>query len=411
MSGPRLAKHEGMFQEVADLLSSKDVEQPFQAYETLFSQWKGRVDAELDDFLEASEVDFTASEEAAYDTVKDIGYSLLQKFLTRAGAVGWGSQSVETRRAAVEELLRLPQIPQRTPEWYAQGKQVLTASEFASLFKTPRAFGQLVMSKVALEAGAPPAPTNRLACLTCEMGPFDWGIRFEPVVKQVLEKEGGLKIVETGRLVHPSHPGLAASPDGIILSAKDPRRVGRLIEIKCPISRKVGEGIPFEYWCQMQIQMEVTGIEECEYVEMKIQSPQKGNADVAHGTFEPQGHVWLLQNSRTVEMRYAYTEEERDRLLLDASGEWELLETIPWRIEASMHRVVVRDRAWFQSTRAIQETFWADVEKARAGAYTVAPSSRVSGGASSKPARGKLQVTVKKEDCDFLPDEPPAASL
>jgi hypothetical protein len=406
-----------MFQQVSDLLASKDLDAPFTGYAASFDDWKEETEATMEEMLEAAELELSERETASFEAVKGIGFNLLQKFVKKAAAVGWGNQPAEDRKAAAEALLLLPQIPQRTAEWYAQGKRVLTASEFATLFKTPRAVSQLVLSKVEHveivgEAEPVPAPaTNRLACLTCEMGPFDWGIRFEPVVKQVLEAEG-IKIAESGRLVHPKHSDLAASPDGIIVEASDPRRVGRLVEIKCPISRKVGVAIPFEYWCQMQIQMEVTGIGECEYVEMKIQSRQKG------GEGEPppdatgvRGTLWLLQNQETAAMQYAYTEAAREEMV---SAGWEILETIPWRIEVSMRQVVARDRTWFEGTRPLQEKFWADVAAARRGEYTAVPSSRPPRKPTAGSAGPAQQFTVIREghqaqasSYDFLPDESP----
>jgi hypothetical protein len=235
------------------------------------------------------------------------------------------------------------------------------------------------------------------------MGPFDWGIRFEPVVKQILARDG-VEIVESGRLVHPKDPLLAASPDGLIVTAKDKTRVGRLVEIKCPITRAVGEGIPFEYWCQMQIQMEVTGIEECEYIEVKLESIQKTSTELPDGK-TPGGHVWLLQEPNSAGMVYAYEEVERDRL---TEKGWEIIESIPWRVEKLYREVVVRDRAWFASTAAARAAFWADVEKARAGTYTP-----VEARPRAAAAAGKIIVTkegaapapaVAEPVCLFLDD-------
>lgn len=369
-SCPSLLIHETMFQNCSELLHWRDLESPFSAHPTLFHAWKEEADSALEEAIDSAEIEMTEQEESSFAVAKEVGYLLLEKFATRARAVGWASQPASLRKAAVEALLQLPQIPQRTPEWYTQGKQVLTASEFATLFKTPRAVSQLVLTKAVAGSatgsvtGSPPPLSNRLACLTCEMGPFDWGIRFEPVVKQVLEKEGVL-IAESGRLLHPKDTHLAASPDGLILEAADPRRVGRLVEIKCPISRKIGEGIPFEYWCQMQIQMEVTGIGECEYIEVKIQSIQKEATELPGG-HEPQGYLWLLQNPTTAEMTYAY--EDLKRIELEADG-WDLLETIPWRIEKWVREVVARDSAWFKGTKEVRDKFWTDVAAAREGSY------------------------------------------
>jgi hypothetical protein len=297
----------------------------------------------------------------------------------------------------VERILARPQVPQRTTAWYAQGKQVLTASEFGTLFASIRTRGQLVLRKAeALAADADAAIlTNRLACMTCEMGPFDWGVRFEPVVKQVLEKRWGVRIAESGRLVHLTDPTLAASPDGLILEATDPARVGRLLEIKCPISRPIGNGVPFDYWCQMQIQMEVTGVDECDYVEVKLQSIQKHETELPTGA-EPEGTMWLLQEPRTAQMTYAYTEEER--VEREGAG-WEIVETIPWRVAGFWAKTVARDRAWYRGTEELRAAFWRDVHAARAGGFTLPESTRVrrAPAGAATAVGGRQTVIVQKE--------------
>ena len=59
----------------------------------------------------------------------------------------------------LEAVLARPQVLQRTPAWYAQGKEILTASEFSKLFDSPRTREGLVLSKVP---GLAPAPAFRL---------------------------------------------------------------------------------------------------------------------------------------------------------------------------------------------------------------------------------------------------------
>jgi len=210
------------------------------------------------------------------------------------------------------------------------------------------------------------------------MGPFDWGVRFEPVLKQVLVSLWGVEIAEAGRIVSAVDTKLAASPDGILLAATEEARIGRLLELKCPISRKIGAGVPFDYWCQMQIQMEVTGIDECDYVEAKFESPTKTVAVLAplvEGAPKPmaEGRLWLFQHEDTLEMRYAYTAEERTTLV--ESG-WSEVEEIPWRLAALYTETVGRDKGWYASTEEKRAAFWRDVESARAGTYVAAPSSK-----------------------------------
>jgi hypothetical protein len=58
-------------------------------------------------------------------------------------------------------------------------------------------------------------------------------------------------------LVHPDIPWLAASPDGITST-------GRMIEIKCPMRRRIDPGhVPHHYYPQVQVQMEVCGLDSC----------------------------------------------------------------------------------------------------------------------------------------------------
>jgi putative phage-type endonuclease len=354
-----IGTYKSMFPHMAELLRWNDIETPAASYSGTFSSWRELAEDNMDSVINATDVAFTQEEEEGIEAARQIGHGIFQKFLTKARPVGWASQAPDLRRAEVERILSLPQIPQRTPEWYAQGRSVLTASEFGTLFGSPRAIRQLAFQKVpTLE----PHQTNRPACMTCEMSPFDWGVRFEPVVKLILKEKWGATIMESGRLLHPTDPLLAASPDGLISEATEPERIGRLVEIKCPITREITGTIPFEYWCQMQLQMEVTGIEECEYVEVKLDSPTQKKPDISGAT--PDGFVWLFQNPNTARMSYAYTEEERCKM---ESEHWDLVETIPWRLANMYAKTVARDATWFKSTATMREEFWKIVAQARQG--------------------------------------------
>ena len=288
-------------------------------------------------------------------------------FVDQAQNRRWVEMDPEARLEHVNRILALPQVAQRTTEWYAQSKTVLTASEFSAILGSDRAVDTLVLQKIAEPVEG---STNRLACLSNEMSPFDWGIRFEPVVKQILIAMWGVEILEVGRLVHPTDKQLAASPDGLIQVAAERDRVGRLIEIKCPVKREINGKIPFEYWCQMQIQMEVADIDECDYVEMKLASSYKGSEYVppAEGTigYSFNNNVWIFQSPETGELKYAYTTLERkDWELLG----WECVETVPWYLEKMFTETVQRDRAWFKSTEGARSAFWSKVAGAKAGTF------------------------------------------
>jgi hypothetical protein len=69
--------------------------------------------------------------------------------------------------------------------------------------------------------------------------------------------------LEFGLIIHRDYPWLAASPDGITLN-------GQMIEIKCPMHREIIPGhCPHHYLPQIQVQLEVAGLESCAFVQWK----------------------------------------------------------------------------------------------------------------------------------------------
>jgi hypothetical protein len=354
---------------IAEYLKEYDTSIPCPTYEPLRETWLSSLEGALESEIPWDEFEVPTQMISSHiDFISDI----FTMFLALAKSRAWSTLNLDDRLEHVKRVISYPQITQRTTDWYLQSKGVLTASEFASILGTDRARCTLALQKVAPIPETP--STNRLACSTPEMGPFDWGIRFEPVVKQILEMMWGCKILEIGRLVHKTDTRLAASPDGLIESAQDPNRVGRLLEIKCPVKREINGKIPFEYWCQMQIQMEVADIDECDYIEVKIASAYKDSQYVepSDETVKYKGNVWLFQANETCEMKYAYTEEERKKMV---ELEWNCIETIPWHMNSHFTTTVQRDRAWFESTLEKRNEFWKAVDSARQGLLVLAPSS------------------------------------
>jgi putative phage-type endonuclease len=159
------------------------------------------------------------------------------------------------------------QSDQRTDAWHTKRGQMLTASEIYKGLPdaTPSQRHELIMGKlVPREYTAPGLGPRALV----------WGTQFEPIAKNIYEEfQHTIEIVDLPCIPHPTVDFLGASPDGIIL-AKDStdKRHGKLVEFKCPISREFTEHtpVPTGYYHQMQLQMECTGIDECEYIEMQF---------------------------------------------------------------------------------------------------------------------------------------------
>jgi putative phage-type endonuclease len=187
----------------------------------------------------------------------------------------------------IESIKNKPQTEQHTLEWHAEKINLLTASEFGYVIGTAPAARKNVYDRKFIKAaslanqqavGLIPVQDSTPVGISNEnnlLQPTTWGHRFEPVARNLASMiffNNNPIADNLGRIIHKTHKKLAASPDGMIESGS---QAGHLVEIKCPITRLLVEDeIPYEYYCQMQIQMEVTNCPAVEYIEMKFsQSP------------------------------------------------------------------------------------------------------------------------------------------
>lgn len=307
------------------------------------------------------------------DVVNSVAAGLLEAYSEWEGDDFVGAVEHEKTYA----LMNRPQTTQRTADWYTEFKRCLTASELYKAFGSPRERGTLVMQKAGkLEMSG---RGSNVAVLRCNMNPFDWGICFEPVVKLVLEDHWKAIIHDVGRFVHLVDKRLAASPDGLIIrSLEKPDMGGHLLEIKCPKSRIIGLKVPMEYFYQMQLQLEVTGVRACEYVEAKFEFVETGfekpktnwyGQIVVVGCFNEKEKDWLP-------CKYVYGPLGNDNWTPDLGLNERVLETNTWKCEKIHHIRVYRDEAWFASLKPKLDEFWADIEKAKAGEFILPESSR-----------------------------------
>jgi putative phage-type endonuclease len=97
------------------------------------------------------------------------------------------------------------------------------------------------------------------------------GNKFEDITINILENKLNIEIQDVGFKLSKKYNFLGATPDGITIYNNEIC----LVEIKCPFSRKIS-GIPsFDYYCQMQTQMEVFEIEKCLFYECDIEEITK----------------------------------------------------------------------------------------------------------------------------------------
>lgn len=163
-----------------------------------------------------------------------------------------------TEQVKLLKELKLPD--QRTPEWYAMRKNKLTASSFADALGKGHfsSRNQSLYDKI-VDKPFEPNPIT------------EWGTKYEEVATRFYEYLTGTSIYEFGMIPHSEFPAFGASPDGICDINSPPEYIGRMLEIKCPPKRKFTKTVPPHYWMQMQGQLEVCDLEECDFLQVKLE--------------------------------------------------------------------------------------------------------------------------------------------
>jgi putative phage-type endonuclease len=322
--------------------------------------------------------------EEGHDTLDAI-LSFRRKFLEES----FINPITQTPKDSWKWLLTAKQVEQRTSEWYKETRNIITASEVSAIWKSPRARAALIMSKVKEQEVS---VKRNSAFPRDKTGPMDWGVRYEPVVKQILETTLGAKILDLGRIRHRNNQRIAASPDGLFTeSLVVPALAGTLVEIKCPPTRKINDKIPFDYWCQMQLQMEVCDRPSCEFVEVKFKELDEHTPSTVT---DPALHGWIILegNQDTMEMRYIYSDKPT------GDEGWVVMEKYQWEVVQFRRVTLLRDPVWFEKSQADFELFWKDVEAARAGTWFPPPPLRAKKEAAPQGICAIVDSDLEKEE-------------
>ena len=159
------------------------------------------------------------------------------------------------------ELIAQEYAEQRSQEWLDLRENMITASDAASAIGESRYESEdaFVKKKVLRTKWAGNAATEH-------------GTRLEPFVRDLYDQKFNRKSHEIGLVQHREYPWLGASPDGV---TED----GILVEIKCPLSRKIEAKVPKHYWPQVQLQLEITDLEECDFVQYRPAKNESSEAE------------------------------------------------------------------------------------------------------------------------------------
>ena len=169
------------------------------------------------------------------------------------------------------ELLSLPQHAQKSAEWFLERTNKISSTDIDIILNHEGAFN----TPLGLFAKKT-FPGNHEPLF---MYAINHGNAHENHALLEYERTTG-KITNTfGFITHRTYKWLGASPDAITLC-------GRVVEIKCPLKRKITPEIPSHYVGQIQVLMEVLDLNVLDFVQYKPNLELPWRADGTPETLE-----------------------------------------------------------------------------------------------------------------------------
>jgi len=297
----------------------------------------------------------------------------------------------------IQRLRDIPQPVQRTPEWYKFRWNLITASNAWKAFETQNTINQLIYEKCQpLNDFASENVTEDVKMVNTNTT-LHWGQKYEPLSVMIYENMYNSKVEDFGCIQHPAYKFIGASPDGIIIQSNT-GRYGRMLEIKNIVNREIN-GIPKkEYWVQMQLQMEVCDLDECDFLETKfieytdyqnyrndsIISSFNDKEFNSYITTKDGSYKGIIVHFHTSEGSPHYEYMPLNLWTPDDISNWEetivqkyeskpynytFLKFIYWKLEKLSCVLVLRNKDWFKNNVGQLEKVWKTIEEERESGY------------------------------------------
>ena len=255
------------------------------------------------------------------------------------------------RKEKLCNLKKLDLPEQRSKEWYDLRKRILTASSLGTAidrghFQTR---DELLLDKIVDK----PYEQNEIT---------EWGVKYEDVAIMFYEELYNVKVLEFGLIPHPTFHAFGASPDGICDDTGNNEYVGRMVEIKCPPKRKFTKSVPSHYWMQVQGQLEVCDLDECDFFQVKIEEYDSFE-DYCKDTFIqddikiegrthlnfPKGVVINYKNDEKFSYVYCKLNQTNQQYLdwIETQIKENIHEIKWWKIQRFECTLVLRDKEWW----------------------------------------------------------------
>jgi hypothetical protein len=336
-------------------------------------------------------------------------------------------RALKPNTAHLERLKAAPQTTQKSGAWHAEAREILSGHEFGALCVGSAAERAAVIQKkcspLAVRAAEPndaeDETSEQIVFISGEKGlsAFKWGWRYEPVARELFEALVAQSPVYDGlgRVKHQTLPRLGASPDGLITEGS---RAGRLLEIKCPISRIIDGKIPIRYYCQMQLQAEVCDVDAVDYVEVQFgiltsldqlklsKQPRIGTVCVTALAHEADPSTYTYEYSPLFEA----TEAGYIKMQAWSPKNPAVLERTSWYVKDWFDTTVMRNRRWWAEVGFPAYTqFWKEVNTLRSSGFTNRKPLFVDSGSERSTASTPSARESPVPECDT--DEETTAAI
>ena len=277
-------------------------------------------------------------------------------------------------------LINKEQPEQKSEEWYKYRHNLITASSAWKILDSESNQNQYIYGKCE--------PINVAKYFKVNMNsPFHWGNKYEPLSVSLYEYLYKTKIMDFGCIQHDNYDFIGASPDGINVD-ENSNLYGRMLEIKNIFNREIN-GIPKrEYWIQMQLQMEVCDLNECDFLECRFKEYNNEKEFLEDGTFQKtksdkfKGIKLLFYKDEKPHYEYSpfmcneteFLSWREETMEKNKDNIW--VKDIYWWLEEYSCVLVPRNKLWFQNIVDKFENIWSIILKERKSGYEHRKSKR-----------------------------------
>jgi hypothetical protein len=154
-----------------------------------------------------------------------------------------------------------------------------------------------------------------------------------------------------------------------------------MLEIKNVVSREITEIPKFDYWIQMQLQMEVCNLDECDFLETKFIEYEDYETFLMDGSFSKSNDqktkgvimCFMVDNHPVYEYSPLRLDEDTynkwEQTMMDTYKEAFWLKNIYWKLDIFSCILIKRNKSWFMRALPFIEKVYKTIEYEKKNGY------------------------------------------